>query len=313
VLSAARLSLGPLACALLAACGNSSPPGATGSSGAVSSEPHPTAVTTAPSATVTATASATAPAASVEPAPTTVPAASAVPADAGAPHDAGAKPAKVAAAADAGAADAGLAVDAGAAVSPALAIAQQIDAIFAAKKTFSARFKQQLTLHVTNGVETSSGTVVIERPSKISFRYDPPKKNRIVSDGTTLRVYIADDKQMIETPMQRTEYPGALGFMMGTGISRSFDFSFNPRNTSPDIAVLDGKPLAPNPSYEQVRFFVDKALLGKSDPGAMRAVTLIDAQQNHNRFEFEGVTQPASIPPDEFTFTPPPGTDIVRR
>jgi outer membrane lipoprotein carrier protein len=40
---------------------------------------------------------------------------------------------------------------------------------------------------------------------------------------------------------------------------------------------------------------------------------VIDAQGNKNRFDFEGVTQPDKIDPAEFTFTPPPGTDLKRQ
>jgi outer membrane lipoprotein carrier protein len=301
---------------LLAACG-SDPPAASTTGSPATTASVPVAVTsstgTVPTASGSAssapTASATAPVAS----------SSAPVADAGAPHDAGAKPPKVAASgaptASPAAPDAGAlaAADAGAA-SPALVVARQVDAIFGARKTFSARFKQTYTIfNFTGEPKTSSGTVMMERPNKISFRYDLPKKDRIVSDGVTIKVYMADNTQMTELPVSQTMYPGALAFMMGSGIAQSFDFAFNPRNKKDDVFVLDGKPLTPNPTYEQATFFLDKALLAKGDPGAMRGVTLLDATQNRNRFEFENVTQPDHIDPAEFTFTPPPGTDVKRQ
>ncbi|MFT3766943.1 MAG: outer membrane lipoprotein carrier protein LolA [Minicystis sp.] len=318
------LRFGPLACSLLAACGNSSAPAGT-TGGAVTSEPRPTAASTAPSTSAiapAASASAPIPSADPAPAPTTAPSASAA-ASASAASSASAKP-KVAASAtaDAGALDAGslVAADAGASdagapgVSPALVIARQVDAIYGAKLTFSAKFKQTYTIKVINTPpKESTGTVFIERPNKLSFRYDPPNKDRIVSDGTTLKLYQAESNQMTELPVAKTEYPGALAFMMGTGISRSFDFTINDRNKKPELVVLDGKPLTPNPNCVQATFLIDKVLLGRSDPGAMRAVIIIDAQENRNRFEFDSVTQPTSIHPDEFTFSPPPGTDIKRQ
>jgi len=163
---------------------------------------------------------------------------------------------------------------------------------------------------VTGSVKDSTGVVYVERPSKVSFRYDPPSKNRIVSDGTTLKVYIAEDNQMIQTPVDKTQYPGALAFMMGNGIASSFNFTVNTRAAYAGT-VLEGKPLVPNPSYETVMFFVDGGLLAKADPGAMARVLILDAQSNKNRFDFSGATQPATIPADEFTFTPPPGTTLL--
>lgn len=313
--------LAPLACLLAAACGNSGPPAGT-TGGAVTSEPRPTAATTAPSVTDTPTAAPGMSASAIPTAqPTTAPTtAAAAPADAGAPHDAGAKPPRVAssatASADAGATDAGAvaASDAGAAQgSPALAIARQIDAIFAAKKTFSAKFKQQFTLKVTGATKDSTGVVLVERPNKISFRYDPPSKQRIVSDGSTIKVYMGDEGQMTEMPVAKTEYPGALAFMMGSGIAKSFDFTINTRAKWDGGVVLDGKPLTASPTNELTMFFIDKALLDRSDPGAMKSLLIVDAQGNRNRFTFESVTQPDRIDPAEFSFTPPPGTNILRQ
>jgi outer membrane lipoprotein carrier protein len=259
-----------------------------------------------PSASAATAASASAaPLASAAPSAATKPIA-----DAGAPADAGAKITR-----DAGSpADAGAppASDAGAvALSPAAALAKQIDAIYADKKTFSAKFKQEYVLKVSNQTKTSSGVVFIERPNKISFRYDAPNKNRIVSDGKTLKVYIAEDNQMIEKPVENSQYPGAFGFLMGNGISSSFTFTINDKAAWKDGPVLQGKPTSPTPDYEAATFFLNKALLDRSDPGAIARVSLTDAQGNKNRFDLSDATRPASIDPGEFLFTAPAGTNII--
>lgn len=326
------LIVAPLACLILVACDDPKPPTGAGTTSAAPAVSAPV-VATASSAPAPA-ASESAAAALPEMDPTSVhsaapPAATAKPeatakakADASAKPDAGAKPpAKPgvdagvdAGASDAGASDAGAgaAGDAGAApVSAALAIAKQVDAIFAAKKTFTASFDQQYTLKATGVVKDSSGVVFMERPDKISFRYNPPNKNRIVSDGTTIKIYVADDNQMMEIPAQKTAYPGALAFMMGNGISTSFDFAIN-QKVKWSGTVLDGKPLTPNPSYETVMFYIDTGLLQSADPNAMKRVLVIDAQGNKNRFDFKNASQPASIPASEFSFTPPPGTEIKK-
>ncbi len=291
---------------IAAACGNSGSSTSAATSGAGTSsavaEAPPTSATAAP------LVSGTAPAVSAVSLPTADP----LPVHTAAPSaTASARPPRPARTADAGAPDAGsLATGVVAAPGPGLQVAQQVDAIFAAKKTFFAHFKQQYTPFVSGAVKESSGVVYVERPSKISFRYDPPSKNRIVSDGTTIKVYIADDNQMIQTPVDKTQYPGALAFMMGNGIATSFSFSVNSRAAYAGT-VLEGKPLVPNPSYETVMFFVDGGLLAKGDAGAMARVLILDAQKNKNRFDFTGATQPATIDPAEFTFTPPPGTTLL--
>jgi outer membrane lipoprotein-sorting protein len=238
--------------------------------------------------------------------------------DAGAPRDGG-----LATTPDAGAADAAVAATADAGAVPPLdvpaagsadAVAAEIDGIFVGKNTFTARFKQEHMQKVSGATKKSSGTVVVDKPNKISFRYDPPSKNRIVSDGKELKIYVADDSQMFVQPVQNTEYPGALSFIMGRGLRPSFSFTFNEKAASTFTAgpVLHGKPRQPTPHYESVFFYVDKAKLAQKDPGVILRVLILDAQGNRNRFDFEGAAQPATVDAAEFTFTPPPGTNVTR-
>ncbi|WP_437543989.1 outer membrane lipoprotein carrier protein LolA [Sorangium sp. So ce367] len=197
-----------------------------------------------------------------------------------------------------------------AAAGSADAVAAEVDAIFVGKKTYVARFKQEHTQKVSGAVKKQSGALSVQKPDRISFRYDPPNQNRIVSDGVSLKVYVAEDRQMFVTPVQNSEYPGALSFLMGHGLRPSFTFTFNEKAKFEGGPVLVGKPRAPTPHYEVVMFYIDKALLAKKDPGVVRRVLIVDAQGNRNRFDFENASQPASIDPAEFQFTAPPGTDV---
>jgi len=244
--------------------------------------------------------------------------AAAPPKDAGASRDAGASTVP-----DAGTPDAAVATapDAGAAppidvpaAGSADAVAAEIDQIFVGKNTFTARFKQEHMQKVSGSTKKSSGTVVVDKPNKISFRYDAPSKNRIVSDGKELKIYVAEDSQMFVQPVQNTEYPGALSFIMGRGLRPSFSFTFNDKAAATFTAgpVLHGKPRQPTPHYESVFFYVDKAKLAQKDPGVILRVLILDAQGNRNRFDFEGAAQPATVDAAEFTFTPPAGTNVTR-
>lgn len=186
----------------------------------------------------------------------------------------------------------------------------KIDELYKGHQRFSARFVQKHKQKVSGTEREQKGVVTVERPNKISFKYDAPNKNRIVSDGATLKVYIADDEQMFQQPVKNTEYPGAFGFIMGSGIRQSFEFSFNEKAKFDLGWVLNGAPRSPNPQYEQVLFWINKDKLGAKDPGAVTAVLILDAQGNKNRFELFEAKFPDSVDPTEFTFTPPAGTSI---
>ncbi len=196
--------------------------------------------------------------------------------------------------------------------SPADLVAAQVDGIFLGKNTFSAKFKQEHTQKIAGVTKKSTGVFFFERPNKMSFRYDPPSQNRIVSDGKTLKVYIAEDKQMFVQSVEKTEYPGAFAFLMGKGMGPSFHFSFNEKAKFDGGPVLLGKPKEATPHYDSVMFYVDKVLLEKKDPGVIRRILILDPQGNRNRFDLENATQPEKVDPAEFTFTPPAGTNITQ-
>lgn len=193
------------------------------------------------------------------------------------------------------------------------AVAQEIDDLYKDRKRYKAHFEQKYHQNILDKDKLSSGTVFCERPNKLSFRYTPPNMNRIVSDGSVLKVYVADDQQMYQNPVKNTEYPGALAFIMGGGIRRSFSLKFNEKLTNSKDAkgpVLIGKPLSPTAAYELVQFYIDKDKLAAKDSGAVIGVLIQDAQGNKNRFEFSQAEEPSTIDSGEFSFMPPAGTNI---
>ncbi|NUO54625.1 MAG: outer membrane lipoprotein carrier protein LolA [Polyangiaceae bacterium] len=192
------------------------------------------------------------------------------------------------------------------------AVAADIDTVFSDQTRFSARFVQKHKQKVAGVEREQKGIVYVQRPGKISFRYDAPNKNRIVSDGTTLKVYVAEDEQMFQNPVKNTEYPGAFSFIMGEGVRKSFAFTFNEKVKFEPGPVLFGKPRSPQPGYESVQFYIDKTKLSKKDPGAVVGVLVLDAQGNKNRFELSDAKFPDKIDPSEFVFEPPAGTNIVK-
>ncbi len=54
----------------------------------------------------------------------------------------------------------------------------------------------------------------------MSWRY-VTNQNRVVSDGKVLKIYEAENKQMYEQDVNKSQYPAALSFLMGTGQSES--------------------------------------------------------------------------------------------
>jgi len=189
-------------------------------------------------------------------------------------------------------------------------IAARVQAFYDQTKTFQAEFKQQYVIKVhPDQPRTSEGRVAFEKPGKMSWRYQQPNGNRVVSDGRVLKVYEEDNQQMFEQPVDKSQYPAALAFLMGQGeLTKSFTLRVLDASAMKFEGgwVLEGTPKDATPAYQKVLLYVDAAT------SQVRRVLLLDAQGNRNRFDFNNPLVNTPISPNEFAFTPPEGTQIVK-
>jgi outer membrane lipoprotein carrier protein len=199
------------------------------------------------------------------------------------------------------------------AATPASAAVQQsvasVQAFYDKSTTFKSDFQQKFWVKAYNQEKTSHGHVTFAKPGKMDWVYDDPKDNRVVSDGTLIKVYEAANKQMYEQPIDKSQYPAALSFLTGTGkLIDSFDFELFPGEQMkfPGGYVLVGTPKQSTPSYTKVLFYVD------AGTSQVRRVMVIDGQGNRNRFDFLDPKVNEPVSPAQFTFTPPSGTSIIR-
>lgn len=188
-------------------------------------------------------------------------------------------------------------------------IAKKVQTFYDSTKTFKADFKQEYTIKVQNVKKASSGKVVFEKPGKMSWTYDAPNGNRVVSDGKVIKVYEKENEQMFETPVKSSQYPAALAFLMGTG-NLTKDFSFRLLDAAQmkfeGGYVIEGTPKEATPAYQKILLYVDAAT------SQVRRVLILDAQGNKNRFEFNSPVANQTVDKKEFEFTPPAGTKIVK-
>jgi outer membrane lipoprotein carrier protein len=187
-------------------------------------------------------------------------------------------------------------------------IADRVQGFYDKTKTFKASFKQVYTAKAYAKTKEGVGVVILEKPGKMSWRYTN-NGNRIVSDGKVIRVYEKENQQMYEQPLDKSPYPAALAFLVGTGsLKASFKLTkIDPKTVNFEGGfVLAGEPREATPAYQKMLLYVDAATY------QVRRVLLLDAQGNKNRFDFSGTEVNLKTPPGEFAFTPPKGTQVVR-
>lgn len=187
-------------------------------------------------------------------------------------------------------------------------IVTRVQAFYDKTTTFKAGFKQRYVVRAYDKTKDSAGSVIFEKPGKMSWRYTS-NGNRVVSDGNVIKIYEKENKQMYEQPLSKTQYPAALSFLTGQGkLKQNFRFT---KQDSKQMKfesgyVLAGDPLQPTAAYEKVFFYVD------AQTYQVRRVLIVDAQGNRNRFDFVTSEVNTKAPQGEFSFTPPPGTQVIR-
>lgn len=184
----------------------------------------------------------------------------------------------------------------------------RVQANYEKVRSFRARFKQDYWVKAYDQRKKSQGAVVFARPGKMSWSYDDPKGNRVVSDGKLLRVYEEGAKQLFEQPVDKSQYPQALGFLTGESkLAETFTFEGNEGASMsfPGGVVLVATPRQPLATVQKVLLYVDAAT------HYVRRVLLLDAQGNRNRFDFDDVKLDDAVEPREFQFTAPAGTTVI--
>lgn len=187
-------------------------------------------------------------------------------------------------------------------------VAESVQKFYDKTKSFKAGFKQRYQVKAYNKRKDSKGQVIFQKPGKMSWRYTN-NGNRVVSDGKIIKVYEAENKQMYEQSMGKSQYPAALAFLVGGGNLKK---EFKLRKLSSKSVnfeggyVLEGVPKTPTPAYQKMLLFVDGGTY------QVRRVLLLDAQGNRNRFDFELPSINDKIAANEFLFKPPSGTQVIK-
>ena len=188
-------------------------------------------------------------------------------------------------------------------------IGARVQKFYDSTKTFKATFKQTYTIKVQNVQKVSTGKVTFEKPGKMSWLYDAPNGNRVVSDGTTIRVYEKENEQMYEMSVAKSQYPAALAFLMGKGqLTKDFTLRLlDPAQMKFEGGyVLEGTPKEATPAYQKMLLYVD------AQTNQVRRALILDAQGNRNRFDFSTPIVNQPVPKSEFEFTAPAGTKVIK-
>jgi outer membrane lipoprotein carrier protein len=168
-----------------------------------------------------------------------------------------------------------------------------------------ADFRQTVESPTLAGALKTSGTVAFEKPNRMRWDYAPPDPQTIVGDGTTLWLYQPDLKQVIKAPLgEAFQAATPLTFLSGLGrIERDFDATLE--SETPEAWTLKLVP------KKDAALGTLRLVVRKSDASIAEA-RITDTASTTTTIAFVNEKRNGKIDGERFTFTPPPGVDVVK-
>jgi len=190
----------------------------------------------------------------------------------------------------------------------ALAILDGASARYSAARTMCADFVQHLSVPLLNEERTGKGRLCQAHPNRFAMRFTDPAGDLIVADGTSVWVYYPslDAKQVMKFPM--ADAPG------GYDLNRAFLSDPGSKYTLTYEAkeAVAGHPchrirLVPktDASFKSAVVWVD------ASDSVLRQVRVEDENGSVRTLTLDHVEMDKAVPSDWFTFTPPPGAQVI--
>ncbi|MEE4313467.1 MAG: outer membrane lipoprotein carrier protein LolA [Desulfofustis sp.] len=185
------------------------------------------------------------------------------------------------------------------------------------------QFDQQTSGQFAGRPKIGSGSGILvnnEQQTLMRWNYDNPDQQVVISDGVSVSMYFKDLNQMIIAPADTAQTDVLLSFFTGDrGLGETF-LILPPEERAAAAATeqgrhLSGAQLVPRQPHTQLRgvhLFID-------DDSLIRRIDMMDHFDTRTIIDFTSIDLDPIDLQDEaaieqaFSFTPPPGTEIIRQ
>jgi outer membrane lipoprotein carrier protein len=193
----------------------------------------------------------------------------------------------------------------GASASAATSPASEVENYLAGLSTWSADFQQTIDDGQGKVMRSAAGKFYLQRPGKFRWDYAEPSEQVVLADGKQIWFYDKDLAQANVRDMDATLASTPAMLLSGGGsVGSQFDITALPANGG--LKWFQLIPKHPNTDFQLVRIGFDKE-------GELASMFLADKLNQVTQLTFTHPTRNAKFPPDLFSFSPPPGVDVIGR
>jgi outer membrane lipoprotein carrier protein len=168
--------------------------------------------------------------------------------------------------------------------------------------TLRAEFRQQVLDDTGSVREEAQGTLMLQKPGRFRWEYRSPSEQLLVSDGSTVWLYDVDLDQVTVRDVGQSLSTTPAMLLSGQGsVAEAFTVSDGGQAEGMDWVELT--PKLDETDFREVRL----GFRGRE----LERMELVDRLGQTTRIQFLDVERNPKLPPDSFTFVPPPGVDVV--
>jgi outer membrane lipoprotein carrier protein len=190
----------------------------------------------------------------------------------------------------------------GAAAATSAAAAAEVERYLAGLATWSADFTQ--TIDDGNGkvLRSAAGKLYLQRPGKFRWDYAEPSEQLVLADGKQIWFYDKDLAQANVRDMDSTLASTPASLLSG-GDAVATQFNITALPPSFGLQWFQLIPKHSDTDFQVVRIGFDK--------GELASMFLADKLGQVTQLTFTHPSRNAKFAADLFSFTPPPGVDVI--
>jgi outer membrane lipoprotein carrier protein len=179
---------------------------------------------------------------------------------------------------------------------------QRVESFLQGLEGLQAQFKQVLTDRGGQAIDEASGTLSIRRPDRFRWDYREPYEQVIVADGSRIWLYDSDLEQVTVRKLDDTLSATPAMLLSGRG---NLEDNFTVTQVSGEGAMqwVRMEPKRDDTDFKWVRLGFEGTML--------KFMQLADKLGQTTNLEFSKVERNPPLDPSRFTFTVPPGADVI--
>jgi outer membrane lipoprotein carrier protein len=182
--------------------------------------------------------------------------------------------------------------------------AAEVEKYLSGLASWTADFEQTIDDGHGNVMRSAAGRLYLQRPGKFRWDYSQPSEQLVLADGKQIWFYDKDLAQANVRDMDTSLASTPASLLSGNGsISAQFDIKALP--PSAGLQWFQLVPKHADTDFQLVRIGFDK--------GELRSMFLADKLNQITQLTFSNSKRNASLAPNLFSFTPPPGVDVIGR